>query len=222
MDHYDELKLRELTSRMGGHSLQQEFVSLVWTEEVHPILRVQLPVLMDNLDEMDRTRLASLVNVLSMDVCRNSPRVAATALRMVLVNASDGRLYRWVEVIEKHYERLMLDEYALNLSDTDLMAATQKMRKYDHSFTKPLTIEQEWALLSVTLMGMDGSNPAVKGELSGRGRWIRDVELVRYIANNPKRAYEIAKVMSELQVVRPVEIDAYLDGEPSALMSGML
>lgn len=221
MDYNEELRMNDLVSRMRGNRLQQRFVSLVWTNSYHEILSARLPELMDNLDEMDPENLNALVRLLDRDGYRNS-EIATKAYTLVMRNSSDGKVYRWTEMMERHFDRLLLDEHQHGLSVRLLMTVIEMMHHYDRGITGRLTPEQEWSLLTVTASGMDGSIAAVRGELSGRGRWIRDVELIQYIINNTDMTMEIIAVMKEYKLVRPAQIESFLMGDHVALLNGAL
>lgn len=226
MDHYNELMVRELTSRMGGHRLQKRFVEMVWTAEAHELIHSRLPELMDNLDEMTDESLKSLVAFLEIDGNHNN-RVGTKALSKALSNASNGELDLWVNVMDRNFDRLRRDDWIHGLADESLLTAVDAVLGYYLTgVVSDLTAEQEWALLTVTVTAMDerntGLRKVVKSRLSGLKRRIYDEDLINYVISNTGMTDEIIRTINEQGIATAPQLEAYFAGNHTALLEGSL
>jgi hypothetical protein len=224
--NYDELRVRYLTSRMGGNRLQQRFVELIWTAESDELLHSRLPELMDNLDEMTDESLKSVVAFLERDGNHNNA-IGVRARSKAITNASNGELDLWVHLMDRHFSRLRADDWVHELADESLLTAVDAVLGYYRSgVVTDLTPEQEWALFTFTVTAMDDRNTGlrqvVKSRLSGLKRRIYDEDMIAYAISNTDKTDEIILTINEQGITTAAQLEAYFAGNHTALLEGSL
>jgi hypothetical protein len=220
--HIDELRIREITSRMGGHRLQQRFVELVWTSDRHLFINSKLPGIMEVLDGLSTSELKSLVNLLERPGYSNN-MIAASAFLIGVKNADSYSLARWTKLMEVHFERMKtvyLDGDLLSYNNMlDIME--QITQYYRDGMLTALTAEQEWAVIAVSAATFH-NGVFFRPQTPTTINLITSKPLLDYIIVNVHRNDEIAKVISEQRLTVPAQVDAYLSGNRTALLEGAL
>ena len=224
MDHDDAILLRELTSRVGGHRLQRRFIELVWRRNNHSPLRSVLPVLLDNLDELEPETLTHLVGIMEKyksDVINNWVLVSA------LKNSGGEVLKHWIALMGRHFDLLgtvgCLGE--TELSESVRISLIDILFKYHEAGFTALSREQEYALLIIGAMNMNASHPAItnrSSDLSYHAGFIKDADLTRYVIGNVKQIDAIARLVTEDKLFRPAHIQVRLEGMYPSLAAGAL
>jgi hypothetical protein len=221
--HIDELMIREITSRMGGHRLQQRFIELVWSSDRHLFIKSKLPGIMDTLDGMSASDLISLVNLLERPGYSNNV-VASTAFMIAVKDSGSYSLSRWTRLMEAHFEKMKstyLDSDLLS-NDNMLEIVERITRYYRDGLLTFLTAEQEWAVIAVSAATFHNGVFFRAHQTSAKSHLIVSKPLMDYVTGNVDRNDEITKAIAEERLTEPAQIDAYLAGNRTALLEGAL
>lgn len=221
--HVDELRIREITSRMGGHRLQQRFVELVWTSDRHLFINNKLPDIMDTLDGMNTSSLKSLVSLLERPGYSNN--MIATAAFLIGVKNSDAySLARWTKLMEAHFEQMKSLYWHSNLLSYNNMLDIVEGITHDYAdgALTVLTSEQEWAIIAVSAATFHNGVSFRPDQIATQSHLIVSKPLLDYIIGNVHRNDEITKVIAEQRLMVPAQIDAYLTGNRTVLLEGAL
>lgn len=221
--HIDELRIREITSRMGGNRLQQRFIELVWSSDYHLFINSKLPGIMDALDGMRTSDLKMLVSLLERPGYSNN-MIAAAALSICVRNSNAYSISRWTRLMDVHFERMKavyLDGDLLSYSDM-LEIIERTTQYYRHGMLTISTAEQEWAVISVSAATFHNGVFFRPHQMPENSHLITSQPLINYVIGNVDRNNEITKVIAEERLTDPAQIDAYLAGNRTALLEGAL